>query len=99
MLAARRHGIDYRLLIGIAGVESQVAMPGQFCAHDAWGYRAANESYCLFASWPEGIEAEATLLESYRGLPWSYALAARYCSCASPGTWQSIVESYMAAIG
>ena len=102
--SAEKYGIDYRIEVSIAMVESGAGkvVPGDGkggTSYNAWGWRDG-ESYRVFDNWPEGIEYIAwRLAEGYgRDRLKPKLMEESYCPpCAqySPGEWARGVEKFM----
>lgn len=92
--AANEYGLDWRLVISIAGVESTFGkqIPGGF---NGWGWGVYGSQAIYFSSWREGIfTVSKGLKEDYisRGLTDPYSMNRRYA--ASPA-WGRKVAYFM----
>lgn len=92
--AANEYGLDWKLVVSIAGVESTFGkkIPGGF---NGWGWGVYGSQAIYFSSWREGIfTVNKGLKEDYisRGLTDPYSMNRRYA--ASP-TWGRKVAYFM----
>ena len=92
--AANQYGLDWKLVVSIAGVESTFGkqIPGGF---NGWGWGVYGSQAIYFSSWKEGIfTVNKGLKEDYisRGLTDPYSINRRYA--ASP-TWGRKVAYFM----
>lgn len=93
--AAKEYGLDWKLVVSIAGVESTFGkhIPGGF---NGWGWGVYGSQAIYFSSWRNGIYTVSKgLKEDYisRGLLDPYAMNRRYA--ASP-SWGAKVSYFMA---
>lgn len=92
--AANEYGLDWKLVVSIAGVESTFGkqIPGGF---NGWGWGVYGSQAIYFSSWREGIfTVSKGLKENYisRGLTDPYSMNRRYA--ASPA-WGRKVAYFM----
>lgn len=92
--AANEYGLDWKLVVSIAGVESTFGkqIPGGF---NGWGWGVYGSQAIYFSSWKEGIfTVSKGLKEDYigRGLTDPYSMNRRYA--ASPA-WGRKVAYFM----
>lgn len=102
--AAKQHGVDWKLVPAIAGVESTFGkfIPGghdpRFTSYNAWGWGVYGNQAIYFSSWREAIfTITRGLKENYinRGLTNPYAMNRIYA--ASP-VWGSKVSYFLGDI-
>ena len=105
--SAEKHGIDYRIVVSIAMVESGAGkvVPGDGrggSSFNAWGWRNG-ESYRVFDDWGEGIEYISwRLAEGYgRDRLKPEIMEISYCPPChrdNPGAWSGGVKKFMGEI-
>ena len=99
---ADKHGLDWRLVASISGVESAFGNITPDNTHNAWGWRGINKNingWSQFESWNAGItEVTRGLAEGYGITLTPYQIEQYYCPpCwANPAhAWANGVSRYM----
>lgn len=95
-----KYGLDWRLLVTIAGAESTFGRNVIDDTHNAWGWGIHARGTLYFSSWEEGIETVARgLKEKFldHGLITVDEIMAKYApvSLANGGSWARAVNYFM----
>ena len=87
-------GIDWTLMVAIAGKESEYGKYMPNGSHNAWGIGGKSGFY-YFSSWEEGISYEAQLLSNHYRYDANKGIQKKYCPTeeCSP-TWAQDVSSF-----
>lgn len=97
---SEKYGLDWRLLVGIAGNESLFGRVTPYNCYNAWGWGIHSRGTLCFSSWEEGIEKVAKgIKEKYidQGLTTIELIMTRYApvSVANGYPWADKVKWFM----
>ena len=104
---ADKYGMDYRLVVGIAGVESgycrittQIVEAPSKESHNCWGWGKNGNNFTVFSGWDDAIKTITRgIARGYGNNPTPEEMQYMYCqSCRGSSDWTNYVKGNMSDI-